>query len=268
MSQHPGTVAVAVVDRVARLTISNPGKHNAMTHGMWRQLPELLDGLATDPGVDLATLTGAGDSFCAGADIGGLDQLPIDERQDVSVIAEEALAHFPKPTVAVVRGACMGGGMILAAACDVRLAAVSARFAVPPARLGMVYPVGATRRLIDLVGPGWAKYLMLTAAPIGAEQAAGIGLVHQICADEQLADQADQLLGLLSGRSRLSQQASKAVINALTAPSPAEGAVQRPADLAARWRWEALTAADLPEGMAAFAQRRAPQFTWGVQPPD
>ena len=114
----------------ATVTISNPAKRNAMTAAMWKELPDLLDRLAADPGVSALVLTGADGTFCAGADIGGLrDQT---DPGTVAIAAEEALAAFPKPTLAVVRGACVGGGCQLAVACDLRFAAQGTRFGVTP----------------------------------------------------------------------------------------------------------------------------------------
>lgn len=106
---------------VATVVIANPAKRNAMTTAMWRSLPELLERLAADPAVRVLVLTGAGDTFCAGADISTLREIP-ESAQGLAVAAEEALAAFPRPTLAAVRGYCVGGGSQLAAACDLRFA--------------------------------------------------------------------------------------------------------------------------------------------------
>lgn len=145
---------VEVTGPVATVVIRNPARRNAMTAAMWRRLPALLDGLEADPAVRALVLTGAGDTFCAGADLGDLDELLDAGDASIAVAAEERLAAFAKPTVAAVRGACVGGGCQLAVACDLRVATADARFGVPPARLGLVYPAPTTRRLARLVGPG------------------------------------------------------------------------------------------------------------------
>ncbi|MFD9637869.1 enoyl-CoA hydratase/isomerase family protein, partial [Streptomyces violascens] len=142
----------SLTEGVATVVISNPDKRNAMTSAMWRALPPLLEILAADPDVRALVLTGAGDTFCAGADISTLRE-PGDHPKMLAVRAEEALAAFPKPTLAAVRGHCVGGGSQLAAACDLRFAEEGALFGVTPAKLGIVYPASSTRRLAALVGP-------------------------------------------------------------------------------------------------------------------
>jgi enoyl-CoA hydratase/carnithine racemase len=114
----------------------------------------LLDAAAGAPAARVLVLTGAGETFCAGADIAGAEELV---RGDTTVAAEEAMAAFPKPTIARIRGHCVGGGCQLAVACDLRLALDDARFGVPPAKLGVAYPAPTTRRLVALIGPAKAK---------------------------------------------------------------------------------------------------------------
>ena len=132
-----------VTDSVATVVVHHPGKRNAMTAAMWRSLPPLLDTLAADPAVRALVLTGEGGTFCAGADISTLRE-SASEAQGLAVLAEEALAAFPKPTLAAIRGHCVGGGAQLAAACDLRFAEEGALFGVTPAKLGIVYPASVT----------------------------------------------------------------------------------------------------------------------------
>ena len=192
----------------AVVTISNPAKRNAMTLTMWRELPPLLERLAADRSVRVLVLTGEGGTFCAGADIAGLRDGG-DGAQHAAVEAEEALAAFPKPTVAVVRGYCVGGGCQLAAACDLRLAAADARFGVTPARLGIVYPASTTRRLVGLVGPSTAKYLLFSAELIDAQRALRTGLVDEVWDAPALDARVAALTATLAGRSLLTQAAAK-----------------------------------------------------------
>ncbi|MEU0039271.1 enoyl-CoA hydratase/isomerase family protein, partial [Streptomyces sp. NPDC006333] len=175
----------SVGDGIATVVIHHPAKRNAMTAGMWRALPTLLDGLAADPAVRAVVLTGEGDTFCAGADISTL-RGSSDEAQGLAVRAEDALAAFPKPTLAAVRGYCVGGGAQLAAACDLRFAEAGALFGVTPAKLGIVYPASATRRLVSLVGPATAKYLLFSGELIDAERALRTGLVDEVLAGDEL----------------------------------------------------------------------------------
>ncbi|MFE6228326.1 MULTISPECIES: enoyl-CoA hydratase/isomerase family protein [unclassified Streptomyces] len=238
-----------VTDGVATLVIDHPAKRNAMTAGMWRALPAVLDRLAADPAVRALVLTGAGDTFCAGADISALRE-PGDEQQALAVRAEEALAAFPKPTLAAVRGYCVGGGSQLAAACDLRFAAEDALFGITPAKLGIVYPSSSTRRLTALVGPAAAKYLLFSGELIDAERALRTGLVDEVHPAEELAKRVDAFCRVLASRSLLTQAAAKEF---------ADGRRDRDA----HWAAEARGSGDTAEGVAAFLERRAPRFTYG-----
>jgi enoyl-CoA hydratase/carnithine racemase len=197
-------------------------------------------------------LTGAGDSFCAGADIGGLvGPGGLREVQDAAVAAEEALAAFPKPTLAAVRGYCVGGGCQLAAACDLRFAAEGAQFGVTPARLGIVYPASSTRRLVRLTGPATAKHLLFSAELIDHERALRTGLIDEVWPPDGLAARVRDYTALLCSRSRLTQHAAKD----FTGDSPAP-------DREAYWSAQSQLSADPLEGADAFLTRRRPIFTW------
>ncbi|MBM0260484.1 enoyl-CoA hydratase/isomerase family protein, partial [Micromonospora sp. 4G55] len=123
MSVSDAELTVEVTGAVATVTIRNPGRRNAMTPDMWRRLPVLLDALEADPAVRALVLTGADGTFCAGADLGDLDELLDAGDHSIAVVAEERLAAFAKPTIAAVQGPCVGGGCQLAVACDLRVAA-------------------------------------------------------------------------------------------------------------------------------------------------
>jgi enoyl-CoA hydratase/carnithine racemase len=239
-----------VTDAVATVVVHHPAKRNAMTAAMWRALPPLLAHLAADPGVRVLVLTGAGETFCAGADISTLREAP-QEAQGLAVLAEEALAAFPKPTLAAVRGHCVGGGAQLAAACDLRLAEAGALFGVTPAKLGIVYPASSTRRLVSLVGPATAKYLLFTGELIDAERALRTGLVDEVLPDGELGKRVAELTRILTSRSQLTQAAAKEFADGRT-------------DRDAHWAGQARGSGDTSEGVAAFLERRAPRFTWSV----
>ena len=155
------------------LTIDRPEKRNAMTAAMWAGLPGVLAGLAEDPGVRVLVVTGAGPSFCAGADISDLlsGPDPADPMAEVrrdNLAAQAALRDFPKPTVAMIRGHCIGGGVELAACCDLRFTDPTAVFGVTPAKVGIVYTPSSTKALLDLVGPAMTKYLLFSGELIDA----------------------------------------------------------------------------------------------------
>ncbi|MBA9001780.1 enoyl-CoA hydratase/isomerase family protein [Thermomonospora cellulosilytica] len=241
-----------VAEGVATIVIDRPDKRNAMTAAMWRELPVLLDRLEADPRVRVLVLTGAGGDFCSGADIAELADIT---SGDLSTAAEEALAAFPKPTLAVVRGFCVGGGCQLAAACDLRLAADDARFGITPAKIGIVYPAAATARLVRLVGPASAKYLLFSAELVDAAHALRIGLVDEVVPAGDLDDRLAAFTATLASRSLLTQQATKDIVNSAAAGRLTQATVDA-------WVAESRQGTDAAEGIAAFLERRPPNFTW------
>lgn len=242
----------SLADGVATVVISNPAKRNAMTAAMWEELPALLERLAADPTVRVLVLTGAGDTFCAGADITSLRD-PVGRPQALAVAAEEALAAFPGPTLAAVRGYCVGGGSQLAAACDLRFAEEGASFGITPAKLGIVYPSSSTRRLVALVGPATAKYLLFSGELIGTQRALRTGLVDEVLAAGTLDARVRSFARVLASRSQLTQAAAK------------EFATGRE-DRDSYWAEQARRSSDTAEGVAAFIERRTPRFTWTPGP--
>ncbi|MFD7319836.1 enoyl-CoA hydratase/isomerase family protein [Streptomyces sp. NPDC059875] len=243
-------LSASVVDGVATVVISNPAKRNAMTAAMWRSLPDILTPLATDPGVRVLVLTGDGGTFCAGADISTLRE-PGDQQQSLAIRAEETLAAFPKPTLAAVRGYCVGGGSQLAAACDLRFAEEGTLFGVTPSKLGIVYASSSTRRLAALVGPSAAKYLLFSGELIDTERALRTGLVDEVLPAGELEKRVGEFTRVLVSRSLLTQAAAKEFADGRT-------------DRDAYWAEQARGSGDTAEGVAAFLERRAPRFTYGI----
>ncbi|NLU68875.1 enoyl-CoA hydratase/isomerase family protein [Streptomyces sp. HNM0574] len=250
MESSPPALLTEHADGVATVTLSNPAKRNAMTPGMWAGLPPLLRKLADDPAVRALVLTGARGTFCAGADISSL-RGEADSAQRLAVAAEEALAAFPKPTLAAVRGHCVGGGCQLALACDLRFASREARFGITPAKLGIVYPAASTRRLVRVAGPSTAKYLLFSAELTDAERALRTGLVDELHEDGELDARVREFTRVLAGRSQLTQAAAKEF---------ADGRADE--ERAAAWQRAAAEGPDAAEGVAAFLERRTPHFTW------
>jgi enoyl-CoA hydratase/carnithine racemase len=199
-------------------------------------------------------LTGAGPSFCAGADISALSADEAIMRQVVER-AERTLRQLAVPTIARISGHCMGGGSQLAIACDLRIADRTATFAIPPARLGVIYPVPSVRALVELVGPAWAKRLIFTAESIDAETALRIGLVEELAAPDQLDAAVQRVLAAMLPLSPMTQLASKQLVNLIADGADADSAYQ---DWLLQWR----SSPDGAEGPRAFLQRRAPVFSW------
>lgn len=249
---EPAALHLDVTGATATVRIDHPAKRNAMTTEMWQTLPDLLKRCAADPAVRVLVLTGQGGTFCAGADISTLAVGDGAGPQGLSVAAEEALAAFPKPTIAAVRGHCVGGGCQLAAACDLRFAAEGALFGVTPARLGIAYPAASTRRLAGLVGRAAAKYLLFSAELIDSERALRVGLVDEVWPEEELGPRVAEFAEVLAGRSLLTQVAAKAAL-----ATDGDGA---------EWPLEARRSGETAEGVAAFLERRAPKFGWTGAP--
>jgi enoyl-CoA hydratase/carnithine racemase len=259
MGEYDG-FAVSVDGAVGWLTIDRADKRNAVTSAMWQVLPEVLAGLAADPAVKVVVVTGAGPSFSAGADIADLvaGDDPADPMAAIrahNLRAQRALREFPKPTVAMIRGHCIGGGLEIAACCDLRFADRTATFGVTPARIGVVYPPEAIRSLVDLVGPATAKYLLFSGELLTADEACAKGLVDRVLDPDSLEDDVRRFAGVLLSRSQLTIHAVKETVAALldgTDPEPR-----------ARQRFlETFSSGELPEGVAAFREKRPPRFAW------
>jgi enoyl-CoA hydratase/carnithine racemase len=174
-----------------------------------------------------------------------------------NLAAQAALRNFPKPTVAMIRGHCIGGGVEIAASCDLRFADPTAVFGVTPAKVGVVYTPSSTKVLIDLVGPAMTKYLLFSGELIDAPTALRAGLVDQVVPADALEPEVHRFADVLASRSALSQRATKEVVAALSAGGDGE-------DVATRWYPETIARGELAEGVSAFADRRPPRFPWST----
>ena len=253
-------LAVTRDGAVATLWLNRPAKRNAVTLAMWQGIARLLGELTDDPSVRVLVVRGAGDHFCAGADIAELGVLgePASgtSYRTANRAAEDALARFPKPSIALVEGFCIGGGCEIAVACDLRLAERGARFGITPARLGIVYPPFALERVVKLIGASAAKYLLYSGELIDSERALRLGLVDEVYAPDLLEERAHTFASSLAEQSLLTQRAAKEMIAAVVD----HGAID--AELARTWEREGQAGPDLAEGLRAFARRTRPRFTW------
>lgn len=251
-------VSYSVRDRVGRLTISRPERRNALNHAA---LEELHDGVrrAGSDGVRVLVLTGDADQFCSGADLKELEDQAF--TRALRLVLDD-LAALPVPTIAAISGACMGLGMQLALACDLRLATDDARFAVPVAKLGLMVDHWTVQRLALLAGHSTARWMVMTARPVTAERAHAVGLVHElvVAGDDgpgaAVAAAADELAGQIAQLAPLSLSGSKLGLDLLERDAAAidpEGRYVAAFDAA--WASD-----DLVEGRRAFDQRRPARF--------
>ncbi len=245
---------------VARLTIHNPEKRNALDHA-------ILDAIAAATrrldGARCLLLTAEGPVFSAGYDIGGLPRDEFAHRAESLVAhpfhdAIDALDAFPYPAVAALNGHALGGGLELALTCDLRLAAESAKLGMPPARLGLVYSHTGLRRFIDAIGVTRTRHLFLTARNVGAATALQWGMVNEVVPDAELAERAVAYAAAVAANAPLSLTGNKRVIRELLA---AEGTLDPDveAELVAL-REACFRTEDFYEGVRAFSEKRPPRW--------
>jgi enoyl-CoA hydratase/carnithine racemase len=253
-------LAVTVDDGVATVRLDRPDKHNAISFAMWHALGRLLPVLAADDDVDVVVLRGTpGGPFSAGADIAEFTTLRSDpdgaRRYGEAVEAgEQALIRFPKPSIALVEGFAIGGGTQLAVACDLRVCETGSRFGVTPAKLGIIYALGSTARLVEVVGPAWARWILLTGDLVDAGTALRIGLVHEMVAPGEVEHRAYALARTISSRARVSLLGGKEMVARSVA-----GQLEEDDDVLSRYQ-QSWTSAEYAEGVAAFLAKRTPDF--------
>lgn len=246
---------------VGTLVFNNPERHNAVSLAMWQALERMLADFAADDEVRAVVLTGAGTkAFVSGADISKFDS----ERSDREAIAlynetveraSAALHGFPKPTLAMIRGVCIGGGLAIALNCDIRIAADNARFALPAGKLGLGYDYPGLKRFVDVVGPAFAKEIFFTARQFDAEEARAMGLVNRVVADGELEASVKSYTDLIGANAPLTLRAAKFAIGEVLKDESRR-------DLA---RVQELVQAcfasrDYAEGRRAFMEKRKPRF--------
>ncbi|WP_421928600.1 enoyl-CoA hydratase/isomerase family protein [Neoaquamicrobium sediminum] len=246
--------------RIATIELNAPARRNAMSAAMWRGLREAVGLIAADEGVRVVLVRGAGGkAFSAGAHIGEFEEVYADAdsarayNDDVRA-AQAKLRGLPRPTVAVIEGACVGGGCGLALACDLRFAAETARLAITPARLGLAYSYADTAQLVEKVGPARAKDILFSARLLPAPEALSIGLVDRVVPADALEAESAAYAEGLAALSQSSIRAAKAMINRMSDLS-ATGDGETDALFASTF-----AGPDFQEGYRAFLEKRPPAF--------
>ena len=246
---------------VARITLHQPARRNAMRYTMWCELADTMEALADDDAVRVAVLSGAGEqAFSAGADISEFEEWrTTPEKSAVYDAAGHrafvALGDFPKPTIASIRGACVGGGFEIALACDIRLCAADARFAVTPAKLGLGYDLDDARLLVERLGAPAAREILFTGRMFSPEEALRLGIVNRIAPADGLDAAVDACASEIAANAPLTVRASKAII-----AEAAKIASERDEALCRRLVEACYASEDYAEGRRAFAEKRRPVF--------
>jgi enoyl-CoA hydratase len=253
---------IAEVDGpIGWIVFNNPARRNAVSMDMWQAIPEILDAYERDPAVRVIVLKGAGDkAFVSGADISEFEKNraspeAVARYDEIGARAQGRLQNATKPTIAMIHGFCMGGGVGVALACDLRIASQSAQFGIPAAKLGIGYRVNGLVRLMDLVGPAYAKEIFYTARRFTAAEAQGMGLINRALPDGELEAFVRSYCAMIAENAPLSLAAVKGIVAELTKiPAHAD-----------RARCEELVKAcfdseDYVEGRRAFMEKRKPAF--------
>ena len=250
-----------VEEGVGYITFNNPEKHNAVSIEMWDALEKILDEFRSSKDIRVIVLNGAGGkSFVSGADISKFDK----ERSSKEAVLSynkrtqkvyELLETFPKPTIAMIDGYCIGGGLNLAVCCDIRICSEKSKFAMPAAKLSLGYPFSSIKRLFDVMGPGMAKHFMFTAEKISASEALACGLVQKLVSEENIETYVRDYALTISHNAPLTIKAMKQIgIEILKNPD------ERDLLLCEQLASACFDSEDYKEGRKAFMEKRKPNF--------
>lgn len=248
--------------KVGYLTFNNPERHNAVSLEMWEAASGFLDDFRHDNNIRVVVVTGAGGkAFVSGADISKFEkerssQEGID-RYNASVDqANNAFYTFPKPTIAMIRGYCIGGGVGLALCCDMRICSEGSKFGVPAAKLGLGYRYDGLKKLVDLVGPSFAKEIFYTARQFTAQEALMMGLVNRVLPDDELEGYVKDYADTIAGNAPITVDSVKYIVG-----ETAKDESKRNLKACEDWVTRAFASNDYKEGRKAFMEKRKPQFT-------
>ncbi|MBV9891860.1 MAG: enoyl-CoA hydratase/isomerase family protein [Rhizobacter sp.] len=249
-------------DGVGWMIFNNPDKLNAISLEMWEAALETMADFSADASVRVMVLTGAGGkAFASGADISKFK----DERQ-----AAEAVAHYQAttqqaytklqsmaiPTIAMIRGYCIGGGTAAAVCCDIRICTENAKFGVPAAKLGLGYGLNRAQPLVDLIGPAHAKEMFFTGRQFDAREAERMGLVNRVVADDALETTVEEMAKMIAANAPLTVRCAKLVVG-----EAVKNAADRDVDACEHAVARCFASNDYREGQAAFMEKRKPRFT-------
>ena len=247
---------------IGHMIFNNPERHNAVSLEMWDAAEGILRDFIDDDAVRVVVMSGAGGkSFVSGADISKFDT----ERATREAVANynervravyDGVAQLPKPTIAMINGYCLGGGLALAVACDLRFCSDRSKLGLPAARLGLGYPYEGLKRLVDTVGPGATKDIVFSARRLDADEAHHIGLVQRVVPEDELEAFVEDYANTVAGNAPLTVKATKVIVGEVL-----KSAEQRDLAHCQRLVDACFASEDYIEGRAAFMEKRAPAFT-------
>jgi enoyl-CoA hydratase/carnithine racemase len=256
-----GQVRLTIADSVAHVTLSHPGKLNAMSRTMWLQLREVFEDIQQDPALRCVVLAGEGGNFCAGGDISEYAAFRFEEASLRQFHDElvwgglQAVLNCDVPVVAQIEGACMGAGLEIASCCDLRLAGASATFGAPIAKLGFPMAPRELALVMCAAGELSAREMLLSAAVLDAQTAAQRGFINRVLPDQGLADEVDATAGRVA---RLAPQAARLNKQSFRALAQVQRALAATDLMADAYAYAASD--EHREGVTAFVDKRAPQF--------
>lgn len=249
-------------NEIATIYLNRPEKRNALSYEMWSKIPELILEVEEDTSIKVLILRGVDKTaFAAGADISEFKTLRADSQgakiyNEATHNAERAIANMKKPSIAMIQGFCIGGGMEIALSCDFRFADTNSRLGITPANLGLVYSLTATKQLVDLVGPASAKYILFSGKHLNPEHALRIGLIDDILDPDAIEQNTLEFAQNLCAKAQFTVRSMKHIINLImqgqcTDTEETEGL-----------RLNSFDTEDYKEGVRAFTEKRKPKFTY------
>src|SRR6266849_656215 len=247
---------------VGRIIFNNPARHNAVSLEMWQAVAQIMEDFEEDDAVRVIVLSGAGGkAFVSGADISEFKEKRASEEAaaayaKISESARNRLNETLKPTIAMISGYCIGGGLATALSCDLRIAAEGSRFGIPAARLGLGYAYDGIKKLIDIVGPAYAREIFYTARQFSAEEALAMGLTNRLVPAGELEGYVKNYCDMIAANAPLTIRAAKQIVR-----EALEDESTRDMALCQRVVAECFASADYAEGRTAFMEKRRPVFT-------
>jgi enoyl-CoA hydratase/carnithine racemase len=250
-----------VEDGIGWMVFNNPERHNAMSVEMQQAIPVILGAFSQDPAVRVVVMTGAGErAFVSGADISEFETRraspeAIAEFDRIGAEAGRAYSKLEKPLIAMIRGFCMGGGLITAMRADIRVASEDAQFGIPAARLGLGYGFAGTKGLVDLVGPANAREILFTGGRYPAADALRMGLINRVVPRDDLERTVKEMAATIASNAPLTVNALRVAIN-----ESLKEKSERDYKLMDEMTQACFDSEDYIEGRRAFMEKRKPQF--------